>query len=103
MRQKSGGKLAGRLGLYNEGATKLATEIILQSLDIVFAEIRAALDLNEDQPFDPHVFDPVSSTDWNVHGLAGCDPDFPPIERDLSGAGHDHPMLGPPLVRLITK
>ena len=87
----NGENAKGRLRLYAFPAV-----VVLQSLDVVFSEIIATLNLDEDQKAGADVFDAVRRTDRNVDGVARRQQDLRAVERDFGLTSHSHPVLGAP-------
>jgi hypothetical protein len=75
----------------------------LQALDIVFAKICTALDLDEDQLLASDVFDPMSGADGHIHDSSGWDVNQVAIESDSGSTCHDHPVFRPVLMRLVAQ
>src|SRR5205085_992701 len=95
------GKVAGRNRLYR-GLLQSAV-IILKPLNIVFTEVCAALDFDEDQRLKSHVLDAMSRAARDIHRAAGIDGDFTAIESHFSRTLYHHPVFGPAFVFLVTQ
>src|SRR5438093_9290639 len=68
-----------------------SAEVVLQSYDVVLAEVAASLDLDEDEPLPSRIFDAVGRADGHVHNLSRMDAGLPPVESDLPRPAHHHP------------
>lgn len=78
-----------------------STEIILNSLDIVLAEIRSGLDFDENNIDIAHVADAVKIANLDFHGISWSAVGDNSIQRDLSFTLHDVPMFGAPFMTLV--
>src|SRR6185503_3971716 len=80
-----------------------ASKIILETNDVVFAEITTALDFDKNQIFLTRIFDAVSGADGNVDGFTGAYSDLAAVECDLRCAGDYDPVFGSLRMFLITQ
>src|SRR3990172_2769782 len=80
----------------NSGKTRRLRppEVVLQSLDVVFSQIRAGLDLDDDHVHPPDVLDPVDGPPGDIEGMPRLHPDRFPLPGDESLSPHEVPMLG---------
>lgn len=69
-------------------------EVILQTHDVVFAEVFAALHFDEDQQLVARILHVMRRTDGDVDGLARLYFDIAIIRRDLRSSLDNDPMLG---------
>src|SRR4026209_2647289 len=72
-----------------------ASKIILETNDVVFAEITTALDFDKNQIFFTRIFDAVSSADGNVDGFAKANSDLAAVECDLRRGRDYDPVFRP--------
>jgi hypothetical protein len=79
------------------------TEIVLEALDVVFAEVCPLLDLDDDHVLPPDVFDSVDGSLRYVEGVSPPHSNFLPVERDESLSPNDMPVLGTVPVPLQTQ
>jgi len=80
-----------------------ASEVIFEAHDVVFAEVVAALDFDEDESITAGILDAVRGTEGDVNRLAERDDDLSSVECHFGRAANDHPMLGAARVLLITQ
>jgi len=78
-------------------------EVILKPFDVILAEIRTALDLNEHKGFVTGVADTVETTDGHVNRITRTNPSGDPFKDHFADASNDEPMLGSMVVALITQ
>jgi hypothetical protein len=74
--------------------------IVRKTLDIVFSEIIACLNLNEDQIHGSRVHDAMGCALGNIDGLPGRKGNGLIVQGHNSLTGYDIPMLGPVSVPL---
>src|SRR5687768_5647339 len=95
-----------RLSCSSAGAAReelRASKVVLEADDVVFAEIRAALDFDKNQIFFTGIFDAMSGADGNVDGFTSAYGDLAAVECDLRGAGDYDPVFGSLRMLLITQ
>src|ERR1051325_7788371 len=78
-------------------------KVIVQPDDVVFAQIFAALHLDEDERFIARVFDAMRGADSNLDRLAGVHNYFFVVERDFRNARDFEPVLRALSMFLITQ
>jgi hypothetical protein len=78
-------------------------EIVFQALDVVFAEVVPALDLDEDNVLRSGVGDAMRLPGTDVDRLAGPERDVAAVEGDHRVPRHHMPVLTPPPVTLVGK
>ena len=80
-----------------------SAKVVLQTHDVVFTEIIAALHFDEDEQFVARILDAMRRTDGDVDSLARLYFDVAIIERDLRSALDNDPMLGALGVLLVAE
>lgn len=91
-------------GVYRRSTlSSLPPEIILKSNDVVLTEVRAALNLNENEVVFPCIFNTMSHAGWYVDRLTLGEDYFHPIQSDSGSAGNRHPMLRAVCMLLIAQ
>lgn len=83
-----------------KSGTSGTSEIVLETFDIVFPEVRPRLDLDDDHVLLPDIFDPVDGPQRDIEGLTRLHPDRFPVPRDQGVAPYEMPVFGPVLVPL---
>src|SRR4029453_15713851 len=68
--------------------------VVLLAHDVVFAEIGAVLDLDDDDGHAPHVLGAMPGAPRHRDRLARAEPPAAAADGDLGSARHDHPVLG---------
>ena len=79
----------------------LTPEVILDTDDVIFAEVGACLNLYKDELFSSSVMDAMCNTDTKADFITGSNLADNAIECDFSVASDDKPMLGALFVALI--
>ena len=80
-----------------------AVVVVGKAGDVVFAEIGAELDFDEDERSGAVVVDAVFGVDRDVDDGAGADGRLAIVERDDAGAGHDRPFFGAAVMELVAQ
>ena len=70
------------------------SKVILQTHNVVFTKIAAALDLDKNERLAARVFDSVGHPHRYLDRLSRGNANFPIIERHLGNPLHHHPVLG---------
>src|SRR3954447_10465612 len=77
--------------------------VVFEPFDVVFAEVLAVLHLDEHEQVVAGVRHAMRRPARDVDRPPRLEPVRPAVERDLSGAGDDDPVLSPPAVALIAQ
>src|SRR5438128_12699487 len=77
--------------------------IVLETHDIIFAKVAAALYFNEDKRLLARVFDSVRGADCDVNCLSGGDNNFAIVKRDLRSSLHHYPVFRAQRMFLVTQ
>src|ERR1700749_3487018 len=80
-----------------------ATVVVVEPDDVVLAEVVAVLDLHEHQRQRAGVVDPVGHPDGDVYTVAALDRVVVAVEGDDPSPADHEPVLGTPLVLLVTQ
>src|SRR5579863_5761045 len=80
-----------------------STEVVLEAHDVVLAEVRAVLDLDEDDGYRAVVLAAVRLTDRDVDAGAGPEVVLDAVDDHSRLATHDEPVLGALGVELVTQ
>jgi len=78
-------------------------EVIFQTDDVIFAEISALLDFDEDQGLPARIQYPVGGHAGNIYRLSRGEPDFFSFEGDDGFPFHDDPVFVPLLMPLVAE
>jgi hypothetical protein len=78
-------------------------KIVFQADNVVFAEIFAGLDFDEDQQVLAGVEDAVGRFLGDIHGLSRIQGDFFALQSNYRPSPDDHPVFGPLLVFLVAQ
>src|ERR1039458_2741672 len=79
------------------------SEVVLETHDVVLAEVTAVLDLDEDHRHRAVVLAAVRLTDGDVDARSGTEVVLDTVEDDGRLAAHDEPMFGALVVELIAQ
>src|SRR5262249_38581285 len=79
-----------------------ASEVVLQSFDVVFSEISSALDFDKDEDFRSDIFDAMGSAGRNIDCSAAFDDPIPAVDGHAGATDNDHPVFGSVFVFLVT-
>ena len=79
----------------------LAVVVVGEADDVVFAEIVAELDFDENEGRGAGVVNAVLGFGGDVDDGAGADVDFAVVERDDAFAGDDRPFFAAAVMQLI--
>ena len=93
----NGGGQSERQKEYSESRVReasLSSVVVLQALDVIFAEVSPSLDFDEDQRLFAGVFNAMGSSNRNVNRIACGEKDLCAIECDPAAPGDSHPMFG---------
>ncbi len=80
-----------------------SSEVVAQTHDVVFAEVAAALNFDEDELLVAGILDAVSRAERNINCLARRHNVIMTVERHFADARNHHPMLRALAVLLITE
>src|ERR1700761_7786008 len=83
--------------------TSRAAVVVVETDDVVLAEVVALLDLDEHQRPGPGVADPVGHSDRDVDRVAPLDLAVTAVKGDDPGSGDHEPVLGAPGVLLVAQ
>ena len=81
----------------------LSSEIILETHDVIFAEIGACLNLDKNEDDVTNVLDAVGHTRRYVDGLTFGNENLPAVECDTRPSAYSHPVLRAVRVALIAQ
>src|SRR5262245_4566114 len=81
----------------------LSAEIVLKADDVVFAEVRSSLDLDEDEHLFSRVSHTMSNAGRNVHSLSLGQHRFDTVECHQRPPQNRHPMFGAMRMLLIAQ
>jgi hypothetical protein len=82
---------------------KSASEVILQTLDVVLSEVSASLNLYEDKVLSRRVLDPVQLSAGDIDRISSRHRSSFSVEGQYAFALDDKPMLGAEPVSLVGK
>jgi hypothetical protein len=80
-----------------------STKFVIEPLDVVFAEVRAAPNLHQNEIAVPDVLSTVRCLNRDVYHAAGINSIGDAVDRDDTCALHDEPMLGSTGMTLVAK
>jgi hypothetical protein len=83
--------------------TSCSSEVVFETLNVVFTEIIAALHLDEDQILVGGILHSMGRADRDVDRFAGANRDLSTIERNLGSSLYDHPVFGALRVFLVAE
>src|SRR3981189_747645 len=90
----------GLSGAAPSAGRSLASVTVLEAHDVVFAQIRARLHLDDFQRHRARVLDAMLHADRDVGRLVLFQKEDLLAARDARGAGHHHPVLGAVMMHL---
>jgi hypothetical protein len=87
----------------DRSAARGSAVIVFETLDIVFAEVNAGLNLDQLDRFGARVFQPVHRSDRHECGLVLLQVAYLTLDRHARDPAHHDPMFGTMLVTLQRK